>query len=257
MREKRLGVLCLAEFFGTFFFVAIGLASVAVLVLGMSDINYPWMAVCWGVGITLAIYMVGSVSGAHMNPAVTLALTIWSGFDKKKAVAYIAAQILGAFCAAAIVYLLFSTRISGLEEMNAWVRGTSNGNGAMGIFVTAAAEGVTMWKAFVLETLITAVLVLTIYAVTDPTNDSAPSAGIGAIAIGASVALCGIACGPLTGFAMNTARDLGPRLFVFVCGWGKYAWGTNGYGLIVPIFAPLLGGVLAGGIYTKMIKKYR
>lgn len=247
----------LAEWIGTFFFVAIGFASVAVMVLGMSDINYPYMAVCWGGGIALAIYMVGSVSGAHMNPAVTVALTLWSGFDKRKAVGYIIAQIFGAFCAAALIYLLFQAQIADLETANGWIRGTAEGTGAMGIFVTGAAAGVPMWKAFLSETVITAFLVITIYAVTDTTNDSAPSAGIGAIAIGAVVTLCGISFGPLTGFAMNPARDFGPRLFVMLAGWGQPAWGVNAYGLIVPIFAPLLGGVLGGGIYTKVIQKIR
>lgn len=257
MNEKKMRALCAAEFFGIFLFVFIGLASVAVMVTGMSDISYSGMAVCWGVGITLAIYLVGSVSGAHMNPAVTIALTVWSGFEKKKAVAYIIAQIFGAFCAAALVYLLFSAKITDLEAVNGWVRGTAEGTGAMGIFVTGAAEGIAMWKAFLAEVAMTAVLVFTIYAVTDQSNESAPGAGIGAIAIGVSVTLCGMACGPLTGFAMNPARDFGPRLFITICGWGKYAWGAGGYGLIVPIFATILGGILAGGIYTKIIQKMR
>ena len=257
MKEKNKWSPYLAEWFGTFFYISIGFASVAVLVLGMSDINYPYMAVCWGGAITIAIYLVGSISGAHMNPAVTVALTIWSGFDKKKAVGYIIAQILGAFCAAALIYLLFHSQICNREAAEGWIRGTAEGTGAMGIFVTGAAEGVEMWKAFLSESIITSFLVMTIYAVADETNRSAPSAGIGAITIGAIVTFCGISFGPLTGFAMNPARDFGPRLFVWLAGWGSYAWGANGYGLIVPIFAPLLGGIIGGGIYTRVIQKSR
>lgn len=255
MKESGLGKLCLAELFGTFFFVVLGLSSVAVLVLGMSDINYPWMAVVWGIGITLAIYIVGSVSGAHMNPSVTLALVLFGGFDKKKAIPYMISQVIGAFLAAALVYLLFSERICEYEALNGWVRGTVNGCGAMGIFVTGAADGLAMWKAFLAEAVMTAVLVIIIFGVTDADNASAPQAGLGAVAIGGSVALCGIAAGPLTGFAMNPARDLGPRIFITLCGWGKYAWGTNLYGLICPVVATFLGGILAGAVYTKVIKK--
>ena len=127
----------------------------------------------------------------------------------------------------------------------------------MGIFVTSAAEGVTMLKAFIVEIINTMVLVLTIYAVTDQKNASAPNPGLAALMIGISVTLCGMAFGPLTGFAMNTARDFGPRLFAAIAGWGKFAWGANYYGLIVPIFAPIVGGILAGGVYTKVICRYR
>lgn len=256
MKGKTL-IPCLAEFLGTFIFVSIGFASVAAMVLKMSDINYPFMAMCWGGAITVAIYIVGGVSGAHLNPAVTAALVIWDGFDKKKALCYIAAQTLGAFCAAAMVYYLFSSGIHGMEDVNGWVRGTAEGAGAMGIFVTGAADGVSMLKAFITEAVITAILVLTIYAVTDKDNISAPDTGIGDIAIGAIVVFCGIAFGPLTGFAMNPARDFGPRIFLMLAGWGKYALGSGGYGLIVPIFGPFLGGILGGGIYKKVIKPLR
>ena len=238
-------------------FVGIGLGSVAAMVLGMSDISYSFMALAGGIAIALAIYLTGSISGAHMNPAVTLAMVVWSGFDKKKAVSYIIAQIIGAFLAAALVYFLFSSKIVALEEMNGWTRGTDGGNGLMEIFVTSAAEGVSFVKAFIVEIINTMVLVLTIYAVTDKKNASAPNPGLAAIMIGISVTLCGMAFGPLTGFAMNTARDLGPRLFVAIAGWGKFAWGNNLYGLIVPAFAPIVGGILAGGIYTKVICRFR
>ncbi len=249
-------IKCLGEWFGTFMFITVGLSSVAVLVLGMSDINYPWMAACWGVAITLAIYVVGSISGAHMNPAVTIALAAFGGFDGKKVLPYILAQILGGFCAAVLVYILFGTNILAYESANNMVRGVTEGLGSGGIFVTAAAENVTMMHAFLNEAFLTFVLVLVIFATTDAGNGSAPTAGIPAVAIGASVTFGGIALGPLTGFAMNPARDLGPRLFLFFNGWGNNAWGSNYYGLIIPIFATIAGGLLAGLFYKKVIKKY-
>ena len=91
MKKDSLGAQCLAEWFGTFFFLAVGIGSVAVLVLKLSDINYPWMAACWGVAISLAIYIVAGISGAHLNPAVTIALAAFGGFDKKKVIPYIVA----------------------------------------------------------------------------------------------------------------------------------------------------------------------
>ena len=249
--------LYFSELIGTFTFVSIGLGSVATMVLGLSDLSYSFMALAWGIAIALAIYITGSISGAHMNPAVTLAMVVWDRFDKKKAVGYIVAQILGAFLSAALVYLIFADRIVAFEEANGWIRGNPAETGAMGIFVTSPAAGVSMWKAFLVETINTMVLVLTIFAVTDPDNASAPDPGVAAIVIGISVTLCGLAFGPLTGFAMNTARDLGPRLFLMIAGWGTSALGSNLYGLIVPVFAPITGGLISGGIYKKVIVKMR
>ncbi len=251
--KNSLPVLCFAEFFGTFLFISIGLASVAVLVLGLSDINYPWMAACWGVAITLAIYVVGGVSGAHMNPAVTLSLAVWGGFDKKNVLPYIVAQIIGAFCAAALVYTCFQEQIVAFEAAKGIIRDSANGGGSAGMYVTAAGASVSTMTAFLVEAFITCLLVLVIYATTDVKNPAAPGLGLPALAIGAIVLFCGIAFGPLTGFAMNPARDLGPRLFLMVSGWGQAALGNGSYWLIVPIVATITGGQIAGFLYTKVI----
>lgn len=256
MKKDSLGAQCLAEWFGTFFFLTIGIGSVAVLVLGLSDINYPWMAACWGVAITLAIYIVAGISGAHLNPAVTIALAVFGGFDKKKAVPYILSQIIGGITAAALVYFLFRANILSYESADGIVRGTTAGLGAGGIFVTQAGPSVSMLTAFINEMFLTFVLVLVIFATTDADNSAAPAAGIPAVAIGSSVIFGGIALGPLTGFAMNPARDLGPRLFLLMNGWGENALGENYYGLIVPIFATIIGGLIAGAFYKNVIKKY-
>jgi glycerol uptake facilitator protein len=251
--KNSLPVLCFAEFFGTFFFISIGLASVAVLVLGLSDINYPWMAACWGVGVTLAIYVVGGVSGAHMNPAVTLSLAVWGGFDKNKVLPYVACQILGAFCAAALVYTCFHEQILAFEAAKGIVRNSANGAGSAGMYVTAGGGGVSLMTAFLVEVSITCMLLLVIYATTDAKNPAAPGMGLPAIAIGATVLFCGAAFGPLTGFAMNPARDFGPRLFLMLSGWGNTAFGNGFYWLIVPIIATIIGGQLAGWLYTKIL----
>jgi MIP family channel proteins len=256
MKKDSLGIQCLAEWFGTFFFLTIGLGSVAVLVLKLSGLSYAGMAACWGAAITLAIYAVAGISGAHMNPAVTIALAAFGGFDKKKVIPYILAQILGGITAAALVYFLFRSNIVSFEGANGLVRGTTEGLGAGGIFVTQAGPAVSMTTAFINEVFLTFVLVLTVFATTDPKNGAAPSSGIPAIAIGASVIFGGIALGPLTGFAMNPARDFGPRIFLMISGWGEKALGTNYYGLIVPIFATIIGGLIAGAFYQGIIKKY-
>ena len=251
--KNSLSVLCFAEFFGTFLFVSIGLASVAVLVLGLSDLNYPWMAACWGFAVTLAIYVVGGVSGAHMNPAVTLSLAVWGGFNKMNVLPYIIAQVFGAFCAAALVYTCFHEQIIAFEAAKGVVRDAANSGVSAGIFVTAAGSQVSLMTAFLVEAFITCLLVLVIYATTDAKNPAAPVVGLPALAIGAIVIFCGVAFGPLTGFAMNPARDFGPRLFLMIAGWGKTALGSNMYWLLVPISATIIGGQAAGFIYKKII----
>lgn len=256
MIKNSLKAQCIAEWFGTFLFLSIGIASVAVLVLGLSDINYSWMATCWGVAITLAIYIVGGVSGAHLNPAVTIALAVFGGFDKRKIIPYILAQIVGGITAAALIYFLFRSNILEFESTNKIVRGVTEGLGCGGIFVTQAGPSVSMLAAFINEMFLTFILVLVIFATTDSNNSAAPAAGIPAFAIGASVIFGGIALGPLTGFAMNPARDLGPRIFLLLSGWGNNALGEAYYGLIVPIFATIIGGLIAGAFYKKIIQKY-
>jgi len=255
MKKDSLGAQCLAEWFGTFFFLAVGIGSVAVLVLKLSDINYPWMAACWGVAISLSIYIVAGISGAHLNPAVTIALAAFGGFDKKKVIPYIVAQVVGGITAAALVYFLFRADILAYESANGIVRGTTEGLGLGGIFVTQAGASVSMFTAFINEMFLTFILVLVIFATTDANNSAAPTGGIPAIMIGASVTFGGIALGPLTGFAMNPARDFGPRLFLLMSGWGDKALGTDYYGLIVPIFATIAGGLIAGALYKNVIGK--
>ena len=97
---------------------------------------------------------------------------------------------------------------------------------------------------------------LVVLSVTDSTNGAAPTGGLAIVMIGLTVAVCGLAFGTLTGFAMNPARDFGPRLFTMIAGWGTASLGTNLYGLIVPIFGPIFGAIFAGGIYEKLIKPY-
>lgn len=253
--KKGILPLAFAEFFGTFFFVSLGIGSVVTLVLGLSDINYCWMATCWGVGVALAIYVVGGVSGAHMNPAVTLSLAVWGGFDKKKVIPYIVAQTLGAFCSALLVYVCFHDQIVAFETTKEIVRDSVNAMQSGGMFVTGAGSGVSIGSAFIVEAFITFLLLLVVYATTDAKNPSAPGAGLPALAIGLVVIFCGVSFGPLTGFAMNPARDFGPRVFLMITGWGQMPFSNGLYWLLVPIVGTTLGGQVAGWLYTRVISK--
>lgn len=255
MKNKLFGE-CLGEAIGTFIFVLIGVASVAILVATDTVMSYWELAILWGISVTLGIYIAGFVSGAHLNPAVTISLAVWNKFSWKKVGPYVLAQVIGAFLAATVVFLLFHSVIGNYEAANDIVRGTASGAGTAGIFATSAGAGISMINAFFVEFVITMILMLVIYSVTDASNGGAPTGGMPALAIGLTVAVCGLAFGTLTGFAMNPARDLGPRLFTLVSGWGTTALGANGYGLIVPIFGPILGAVFAGFVYFKLLVPY-
>lgn len=247
---------CLAELIGTFIFMFIGTGTVASLVAAGTNITFWDLSICWGLAITMAVFIVGVVSGAHLNPSVTIALAVWKGFDKKKIVPYIIAQTVGAFLAAALTYGLYGTFITKFENTKNIVRASDAGWGTAGIFCTFPKSGLTMFNAFMVEVCITAFLLLVIFAVTDSRNEGCPKAGFPALAIGLTVAFIGVSFGPLTGFAMNFARDFGPRMFCMLAGWGPSVLGPSGYGLIVPVFAPIIGGITGGGIYEKLVAPY-
>jgi glycerol uptake facilitator protein len=252
MRKTLFGE-CVAECVGTFILVLIGLASVASLVVGEAGISFAQMALVWGAAVTLAIYIAGFVSGAHINPAVTIGLAVWGGFAKKKVLPYIAAQMIGGFCGAAVVYALYRKSILLFEQTHHIIRHSAEGQASAGIFSTFSKPYLSLPVAGLVEMTITMLLMLVILAVTDANNGAAPKNGLPAAAIGLTVAVCGIAFGPLTGFAMNPARDLGPRIFLLMAGWGGYGLGPNYYGLLVPIIGPIVGALIAGAIYFKCI----
>lgn len=255
MKKSLIGQ-CFAEFIGTFILIFIGAASVASLILSGAEVTFWEMALCWGMAVTFAIYITGAISGGHINPAVTIALAVSKVFDKKKVVPYIVSQVLGAFAGAAVVYGLYGKAIALFEQAHKIVRAADSGWQTAGIFSTFPKPYLTLFGAFMVEFAITAFLMLIIRAVTDAKNEGAPKGGLAAVIIGLTIAVIGLTFGPLTGFAMNPARDLGPRLFMMLAGWGVNVLGPSCYGLIVPIFGPILGAILGTLIYDWLVEPY-
>ncbi len=176
------------------------------------------MCIAWGLAVTLAIYTTGSVSGCHGNPAVTLALAVYRGFSWRKVVPYWVAQVVGAFLGAGVVYVLFSPVIDHFNLVNNLSRASG---GAAGVFFTHPGLAITPMHAFGDEIILTAFLILGIFAITEQYNEMAPGANGGAVMIGLLVALIGASMGYLEAWALNPARDFGPRLFCFFMGWGS------------------------------------
>lgn len=248
---------CIAEFIGTGLLIFFGVGCVAALKLTGADFGQWEVSVMWGLGVALAIYCTAGVSGAHLNPAVTLSLAAFHGFDKRKIAPFIIAQLLGAFCSAALIYSLYSNLFTEYEATHQIVRGSQESLATAGIFSTYPHAALSFFGAFAVEFTITAVLMFAILAIGDQKNGAARGA-LGPILIGVLIAVIGGSLGPLTGFAMNPARDFGPKFFAFLAGWGDMAL-TGGKDIpyfIVPILAPICGALFGGWLYPKAIGVY-
>ena len=245
---------CLSEFLGTALLLFFGAGCVAALVLAGVNMGQWEISIVWGLGVSIAIYITGGVSGAHINPAVTLALMTFRGFDKKKVIPYIIAQMLGAFSGAGLVYFLYKNLFVVYDKAHGIVRGSVESLSTAGIFSTYPHPQIDNFQAFIVEVVITAVLMMTIFAVGDDQN-GAPKGHTSAILVGIVIAVIGASMGPLTGFAMNPARDFGPKLFAFVAGWGNVAFtgGLSNPYFWVPILGPIVGAQVGGLVYDKVI----
>ena len=245
---------CLAEFIGTGLIIFFGAGCVSALVLAGATFGLWEISITWGFGVSIAVYVTGGVSGAHLNPAVTLALAVWKGFDKRKVIPFIVSQMAGAFCAAALVYFLYSNLFTQWEVTHHVVRGSVESLGTAGIFSTYPHPMLSNLQAMVVELVITAVLMMSILALTDD-NNGAPKGFAAALLIGILIAVIGASMGPLTGFAMNPARDFGPKFFAYLAGWGDVALtgGRSNPYFWVPIVGPILGAQLGAAIYVKVL----
>jgi len=215
------------------------------------------ISIIWGLGVSMAIYLSAAISGAHLNPAVTIALWLFACFDRRKVVPYIVAQVAGAFCAAALVYGLYYNLFFNFEETHQIVRGSTESLDLAGIFSTYPNSLVGTGQAFLIEMVITAVLMALIMALTDDGN-GIPRGPLAPLLIGLLIAVIGASMGPLTGFALNPARDFGPKLFAWAAGWGDIAF-TGGREVpyfLVPIFGPLVGACLGAFGYRALIGRH-
>jgi glycerol uptake facilitator protein len=194
------------------------------------------------------------VSGCHANPAITLALAIFRGFSWWKLAPYWAAQVFGAIVGAALVYVLYAPIIAHFEVLHHVTRGLDEGAGH--VFFTGPAAFITVLHAFVDEIILTALLMVGIFAITDQYNTVAPMANLGAVFIGLLFSMIGAAMGYLEGWPLNPARDFGPRLFCYVMGWGPQALPAPGHYWWVPIAGPLIGGVIGGGLYHVLVRPF-
>jgi len=238
---------------------------VATAVLTGAQVGIFQVAIIWGLGIATAIHLTGSLSGAHLNPAVTLSFAVWREFPLRRVVPYMLCQMLGAILASLVLYLVFADALTVFEQKNGITRGQPGSEASAMIFgeyfpnpggkPLAMAPALTSEAgAFFTEVVGTAILLLVILAVTDEQNAARPQVLTAAI-IGLTITMLISLFGPITMACFNPARDLGPRLFSACAGWGTLPFTVNGWGwLTVYIVAPMLGGILGGAVYTLMLK---
>jgi len=243
-----------AEFLGTFVLIVFGCASVAQVVLsGHTNGEYLSINLGWGLGVTMGVYVAGGVSGAHLNPAVTLAVAVLRRFPWAKLVPYCLAQTAGAFCASAVVYLTYR---DALTNFDGGVRHVLGEHGTAGIWATYPQPFLSPIPGGLIDQIVgTALLVLCVFALSDRRNQ-APAANLAPLLVGALVLVIGITFGYNSGYAINPARDFGPRLFTYLAGWGGEVFLAGHCWWWVPIVGPLIGGVLGGAIYDLFISRF-
>jgi glycerol uptake facilitator protein len=248
---------CIAEFLGTGLLIFFGTGCVAALKVAGASFGLWEISIIWGIGVSMAIYLTAGVSGAHLNPAVSICLSLFGSFEKRKLPFYIIAQVAGALCGAALVYTLYSSLFFDYEQAHHMLRGSVQSLELASVFSTYPNPALSTGQAFLVELVITAILMGVIMALTDD-NNGLPRGPLAPLLIGLLIALIGSATGPLTGFAMNPARDFGPKLMTFLAGWGEVSF-TGGHDIpyfLVPIVAPILGACLGAALYRGMIARH-
>ena len=250
----------IGEFFGTMVLILFGDGCVAVFGLfgksqgvGIGADTWPIIVFGWGLAVMLGIYVAGAISGAHINPAVTLALAVRGRHPWNKVLPYWGAQVAGAFVAALILYFVYQGALVNALAANHLGIGqvasatTYGGNGFGWVFYTGHRSFVGTFGAFADEFVGTALLVGLIFAIVDVRNQPVQAnlnpliSGFMSVAIGSSF-------GANTGYAINPARDFGPRLWIAIVSGGASLSADNFY-FWIPIVAPLLGGSVGALIY--------
>jgi MIP family channel proteins len=245
----------LAEFFGTFILIVFGTAVVAQVVLsGQANGSYLSINLAWGLAVVMGVYVAGGVSGAHLNPAVTLTLAVRRGFPWGKVLPYCAAQLAGAFTGALVTFITYREAFT---HFDGGVRQVMGPQGTAGIFATYPQAFLSTFPGGLIDQIVgTALLLILIFAIGDAKN-LAPDPKAAPIVVGLAVVLIGMTFGYNAGYAINPARDLGPRLFTAVAGWGGEVFRAGNGWWWVPIAGPLIGGVLGGYLYDAFVGKRR
>lgn len=276
MTEENYLAKYLNEIVGTFILILLGDGGVVVSIL-TDAYGLFGVAVMWGFGVMFAVYWAGGVSSAHINPAVTIANAVWRDFPWKHVPGYVGSQILGAFLAAAVLWYSWGGWFRQFHQANDITPGDPGSSitamtlwtffpnpAFAGVVVGDAsslnevANLVSFQQAFVSEVVITAVLVGVIFALVDDANPmgTRDSPVAAALTIGLLVAALVQYEAPISMAALNPARDLGPRFFGYLVGYGEIAFPGPRSGFWLPTVSTIVGGIIGGAAYDVLTRKY-
>ncbi len=248
----------IGEVFGTFILILLGDGVVANVGLAprVAGTAYNWntITIGWAFAVIIAVYVSAGISGAHLNPAVTLGLAVRRGFPWKKVLPYIVAQMIGAFLGAAAVYLIYRDGLVAAGMPNVWSTGPGSVFGST--FWGGPSQGATgtysMLTASIAEIFGTFVLIWGIAASGDLKNNGLKD-NLGAFIVGFAVLAVGLSLGGPSGYSINPARDLGPRLFGAIAGTKDLFDGL--YWLIPPVLIPAIAGPIGFWLYDVVVSK--
>lgn len=235
---------------GSFIFISFGLASIAQFKFFKRDDSsyqstFLSVNLAFGFGIMAAILVVGKVSGAHLNPAVSFAMLLIGRMSFVRFLTYVAGQFIGSFLASILVFMTY------FDSLRNYKGGMYSMDMA-GIFATYPQQHLSILGGLLDQIIGTVFLILVVLALTDKKN-----AGIGfgmvALSVGFTISAIGLAFGHNSGFAINPARDLGPRFFTFIAGWGWEVFTTGHYFFWIPIVGPMVGTSFAVLIYVLFV----
>ena len=238
-----------AELLGTFTLVVFGVGVVAQVILGGGN-NGEYLSINlgWGLAVTMGAYVAGGISGAHLNPAVTLALAVHRGFAWRKVLPYCLAQLAARLLASALVYFTYHEALDKFDDGQRTLE-------TAGIWATYPQAFLSTFPGGFVDQLVgTALLMMAILAITDERNMGVPKA-IVPVLVGAVVLLIGMTYGLNAGYAINPARDFGPRVFTYFAGWGSQVFTAHDGWWWVPIVAPCVGAVVGGFAYDLLITR--
>jgi glycerol uptake facilitator protein len=252
MHKSLLGEV-VAEFAGTMVLILFGAGVVAMVVLFGTQApgeivhgGYTNITFGWALGLTMGCYVAGRVSGAHLNPAVTLAFAVFRGFPWRKVAPYAAAQVAGAFTGAALVFWNYRPAF---RQADPALERTA------GIFTTFPFFPEMPLAGLLDQTIGTALLLFLVFAIVDERNQPLGS-NLTPVLVGCIVLAIGMSFGGLHGYAINPARDFGPRLFTVVAGFRNNGLTDGSMVFWVPILGPLLGGMLGAAAWELGVRRF-
>lgn len=265
---KTLRHKLIAEFLGTYLLLLIGLGVNCTAVLSAAQVGQWQVAIVWGIAVTLCVYATSDISGAHLNPAISVTMAIFKSdthFTYITCVYYSLTQLIAAIASAATVYLVYLPYYSHYEDEHNITRGESNS------IITASTlccyfpnpclfpdnhHLVSPLHAFAVEIMGTALLTFLAFALSDPHNKTVVAAPQ-PILLGTGVANIISIFAPLTQAGINPARDLGPRIVAYIAGWGSVAFPGPNSGFWVYQLGPFIGGPLGALIYTYILQSHQ